>query len=129
VPGIMPITNFTQLARFSDACGAEIPRWIRRRLESFGDDRESIRAFGQDVVTGLCEQLLAADAPGLHFYTMNQADATLALWERRRQGIPAQRFGTPEEFGATCAFLCSQQAGYINGQNLLLDGGAYPGTF
>ena len=82
VPGIMPITNFTQLARFSDACGAEIPRWIRRRLESFGDDRESIRAFGLDVVTGLCEQLLAADAPGLHFYTMNQADATLALWER-----------------------------------------------
>ena len=82
VPGIMPITNFTQLARFSDACGAEIPRWIRRRLESFGDDRESIRAFGLDVVTGLCELLLAADAPGLHFYTMNQADATLALWER-----------------------------------------------
>jgi len=82
VPGIMPITNFTQLARFSDACGAEIPRWIRRRLESFGDDRESIRAFGLDVVTDLCEQLLSVGAPGLHFYTMNQADATLALWER-----------------------------------------------
>jgi methylenetetrahydrofolate reductase (NADPH) len=82
VPGIMPITNFTQLARFSDACGAEIPRWIRRRLESFGDDRESIRAFGLDVVTDLCEQLLAVDAPGLHFYTMNLAEPTLALWER-----------------------------------------------
>ncbi len=82
VPGIMPITNYTQLARFSDACGAEIPRWIRRRLESFGDDRESIRAFGLDVVTDLCEQLLVAGAPGLHFYTMNQAEPTLALWQR-----------------------------------------------
>jgi methylenetetrahydrofolate reductase (NADPH) len=82
VPGIMPITNFTQLARFSDACGAEIPRWIRRRLESFGDDRDAIRAFGLDVVTDLCEQLLVAGAPGLHFYTMNQAEPTLALWHR-----------------------------------------------
>jgi methylenetetrahydrofolate reductase (NADPH) len=82
VPGIMPITNYTQLARFSDACGAEIPRWIRRRLESFGDDRESIRAFGLDVVTDLCDQLLVAGAPGLHFYTMNQAEPTLALWQR-----------------------------------------------
>ncbi len=82
VPGIMPITNFTQLARFSDACGAEIPRWIRRRLESYGDDRESIRSFGLDVVTDLCEQLLVAGAPGLHFYTMNQAEPTLALWQR-----------------------------------------------
>jgi methylenetetrahydrofolate reductase (NADPH) len=82
VPGIMPITNYTQLARFSDACGAEIPRWIRRRLESFGDDRESIRAFGLDVVTDLCEQLLVAGAPGLHFYTMNQAEPTLSLWQR-----------------------------------------------
>ncbi len=82
VPGIMPITNFAQLARFSDACGAEIPRWIRRRLESFGDDRESIRAFGLDVVADLCEQLLSVGAPGLHFYTMNQADAALQLWHR-----------------------------------------------
>jgi methylenetetrahydrofolate reductase (NADPH) len=82
VPGIMPITNHTQLARFSDGCGAEIPRWIRRRLESYGDDRESIRAFGLDVVTDLCEQLLAVDAPGLHFYTMNQAEPTLELWKR-----------------------------------------------
>jgi methylenetetrahydrofolate reductase (NADPH) len=82
VPGIMPITNYTQLARFSDACGAEIPRWIRRRLESFGDDRESIRAFGLDVVTDLCDQLLVAGAPGLHFYTMNQAEPTLTLWQR-----------------------------------------------
>lgn len=86
VPGIMPITNYAQLARFSDACGAEIPRWIRKRLESFGDDRESIRAFGLDVVTDLCEQLLAVDAPGLHFYTMNQADPTLAIWQRL--GLP-----------------------------------------
>lgn len=86
VPGIMPITNYTQLARFSDACGAEIPRWIRKRLESFGDDRESIRAFGLDVVADLCEQLLAVDAPGLHFYTMNQAEPTLAIWQRL--GLP-----------------------------------------
>jgi methylenetetrahydrofolate reductase (NADPH) len=82
VPGIMPITNFSQLARFSDACGAEIPRWIRMRLQGFGDDRESIRAFGLDVVTDLCDQLLAAGAPGLHFYTMNQAEPTLELWSR-----------------------------------------------
>lgn len=80
VPGIMPITNFTQLARFSDMCGAEIPRWIRKRLESFGDDRPSIRAFGEDVVTELCHQLLEAGAPGLHFYTMNQSGPTLAIW-------------------------------------------------
>ncbi len=82
VPGIMPITNFTQLARFSDACGAEIPRWIRLKLQSFGDDRESIRAFGLDVVTDLCEQLLSVGAPGLHFYTMNQTEPTLELWNR-----------------------------------------------
>ncbi|HXF46683.1 MAG TPA: methylenetetrahydrofolate reductase [NAD(P)H] [Burkholderiaceae bacterium] len=86
VPGIMPITNFAQLARFSDACGAEIPRWIRLKLASFGDDRASIFAFGLDVVTRLCEQLLAAGAPGLHFYTMNQAEASLELW--RRLGLP-----------------------------------------
>ncbi|HYA76712.1 MAG TPA: methylenetetrahydrofolate reductase [NAD(P)H] [Burkholderiaceae bacterium] len=86
VPGIMPITNFTQLARFSDNCGAEIPRWVRRRLESFGDDRASIRAFGADVVTALCERLLAHGAPGLHFYTMNMAAPTLEIW--RRIGLP-----------------------------------------
>ncbi|HYA60172.1 MAG TPA: methylenetetrahydrofolate reductase [NAD(P)H] [Burkholderiaceae bacterium] len=86
VPGIMPITNFTQLARFSDNCGAEIPRWVRRRLESFGDDRASIRAFGADVVTALCERLLAHGAPGLHFYTMNMAAPTLEIW--RRVGLP-----------------------------------------
>ena len=86
VPGIMPITNFAQLARFSDACGAEIPRWIRLKLASFGDDRVSIQAFGLDVVTDLCERLLAAGAPGLHFYTMNQAAPTLELW--RRLGLP-----------------------------------------
>jgi len=86
VPGIMPITNYTQLARFSDACGAEIPRWIRLKLQSYGDDRDAIRAFGLDVVTDLCEQLLAVDAPGLHFYTMNQAEPTLELWARL--GLP-----------------------------------------
>jgi len=85
VPGIMPITNHMQLARFSDACGAEIPRWIRRRLESYGDDRDAIRAFGLDVVTRLCEQLLAGGAPGLHFYTMNQAEASQALVARLRK--------------------------------------------
>lgn len=80
VPGIMPITNYTQLARFSDACGAEIPRWIRKRLEGFGDDRDAIRAFGHEVVLGLCQQLLEGGAPGLHFYTMNQSGPSLRLW-------------------------------------------------
>ena len=82
IPGIMPITNYKQLARFSDMCGAEIPRWIRKRLEGFGDDVASLRAFGEDVVTELCGNLLESGAPGLHFYTMNQADATLALYKR-----------------------------------------------
>ena len=81
-PGIMPISNFSQLARFSDACGAEIPRWIRRKMEGFGDDAASIRAFGLDVVTELCEELLKGGAPGLHFYTMNQAGLTSAIWRR-----------------------------------------------
>ncbi len=80
VPGIMPITNYTQLARFSDACGAEIPRWVRRRLEGYGDDVDSIRAFGHEVVTRLCRHLLEGGAPGLHFYTMNQSGPTLRLW-------------------------------------------------
>ena len=79
-PGIMPITNYTQLARFSDMCGAEIPRWIRKRLEAYADDKDSIRSFGEEVVTHLCQQLLAAGAPGLHFYTMNQTAPTQALW-------------------------------------------------
>lgn len=82
VPGIMPIGRFSQLARFSDACGAEIPRWIRRKLEGYGDDTASIRAFGLDVVTQLCDDLLAAGAPGLHFYTMNQAGLTSTIWQR-----------------------------------------------
>lgn len=81
VPGIMPITNYTQLARFSDMCGAEIPRWIKKRLEAFGDDRDSIRAFGEEVITELCHNLLEAGAPGLHFYTLNQANATMAIWK------------------------------------------------
>ncbi|MFM8761322.1 MAG: methylenetetrahydrofolate reductase [NAD(P)H] [Polynucleobacter victoriensis] len=79
VPGIMPITNSTQLLRFSDACGAEVPRWIRLRLQSFGDDTASIKAFGLDVVTDLCDQLTVAGAPGLHFYSLNQADTTLNI--------------------------------------------------
>lgn len=82
VPGIMPIASSTQLMRFSDASGAEIPRWIRLRLQSFGDDTTSIKAFGLDVVQGLCEQLRAGGAPALHFYTMNQSVATIALCER-----------------------------------------------
>ena len=82
VPGIMPITNSSQLMRFSDACGAEIPRWIRLRLQGFGDDSASIKSFGLDVVTALCEQLLAGGAPGLHFYTMNQAGATVEICKR-----------------------------------------------
>ncbi|VAX12238.1 5,10-methylenetetrahydrofolate reductase [hydrothermal vent metagenome] len=81
VPGIMPITNYSNLARFSDMCGAEIPRWIRKRLEAFADDTDSIKAFGEDVVTDLGHQLLEAGAPGLHFYSMNQADASLAIWK------------------------------------------------
>ncbi len=79
VPGIMPITNSTQLMRFSDACGAEIPRWIRLRLQSFGDDTDSIKAFGLDVVTRLCEELIRGGAPAIHFYTMNQSAPTLAI--------------------------------------------------
>jgi methylenetetrahydrofolate reductase (NADPH) len=82
VPGVMPITSSTQLIRFSDACGAEIPRWIRMRLQGFGDDNASIRAFGLDVVTALCERLAAGGAPGIHFYTMNQAQATLEICRR-----------------------------------------------
>jgi methylenetetrahydrofolate reductase (NADPH) len=81
VPGVMPITNYSMLARFSDACGAEIPRWVRKRLEGYGDDIESIRAFGHEVVLGMCRRLLDGDAPGIHFYTMNQAAPTLRLWQ------------------------------------------------
>jgi methylenetetrahydrofolate reductase (NADPH) len=82
VPGIMPIGNYSQLARFSDACGAEIPRWMRFKLEGYRDDSASIRAFGLDVVTSLCEKLLAAGAPGLHFYTLNQATLSTEIWRR-----------------------------------------------
>ena len=82
VPGIMPITSSTQLMRFSDACGAEIPRWIRLRLQSFGDDSACIKSFGLDVVTELCQQLLAGGAPGLHFYSMNQSLATMEICRR-----------------------------------------------
>jgi len=80
VPGIMPITNYSKLARFSDACGAEIPRWIRKQLEAYGDDTSSIQRFGEQVITEMCERLLQGGAPGLHFYTLNQAEASLAVW-------------------------------------------------
>ena len=82
VAGIMPITNFSQLMRFSDMCGAEIPRWIRLKLASFGDDSAAIKSFGLDVVSALCERLLAGGAPGLHFYTLNQANATMEICRR-----------------------------------------------
>ena len=82
VPGIMPIASFTKLARFSDACGAEIPQWMRRRFEAFGDDTASVKAFGLDVVTALCERLLEGGVPGLHFYTLNQAGLTSTIWQR-----------------------------------------------
>jgi methylenetetrahydrofolate reductase (NADPH) len=82
VPGIMPINNFVQLARFSDMCGAEIPRWMRLKMQSFGDDVASVRSFGLDVVTELCDRLLSQGAPGLHFYTMNQAGPTSTIWQR-----------------------------------------------
>ena len=81
VPGIMPITNYIQLARFSDMCGSEIPRWIRKRLESYGEDKDSIKAFGEEVISEMCHQLLEAGAPGLHFYTMNVTKPTLAIWK------------------------------------------------
>jgi methylenetetrahydrofolate reductase (NADPH) len=82
VPGIMPINNFSQLCRFSDACGAEIPRWIRSKMQGYGDDSASIKAFGLDIVTGLCDRLLSAGAPGLHFYTMNSAGHVSTIWQR-----------------------------------------------
>jgi methylenetetrahydrofolate reductase (NADPH) len=82
VPGIMPIMRFSQLARFSDACGAEIPRWMRKTMEGYGDDVESVQSFGLDVVTQLCEKLIAGGVPGLHFYTLNQANASLEILKR-----------------------------------------------
>lgn len=82
VPGIMPIMRFSQLARFSDACGAEIPRWMRKTMEGYNDDTEAVQAFGLDVITALCEKLIAGGAPGLHFYTLNQAAPCLAIIER-----------------------------------------------
>ena len=81
VPGIMPIVNFSNLTRFSDMCGAEIPRWIRKQLEAYGDDSDSIRKFGEEVVTEMCAKLLAAGAPGLHFYTLNQVEPSLSIWK------------------------------------------------
>ena len=82
VPGIMPIVRYSQLARFSDSCGAEIPRWMRKTMEGYGDDVESVQAFGRDVVTQLCEKLIAGGAPALHFYTLNHADASVEILKR-----------------------------------------------
>jgi len=82
VPGIMPISNFSQLCRFSDGCGTEVPRWLRQRMQAYGDDSASIRALGLDVVTELCDRLLQAGVPGLHFYTLNQAGIVSTIWQR-----------------------------------------------
>jgi methylenetetrahydrofolate reductase (NADPH) len=82
VPGIMPIVRYSQLARFSDTCGAEIPRWMRKTMEGYGDDVESVQAFGRDAVTQLCEKLIAGGAPALHFYTLNQANASIDILNR-----------------------------------------------
>jgi len=100
VPGIMPISSFTRLARFSDACGAEIPRWIRRRLEGFGDDTASIRAFGLDVVTRMCASLLERGAPGLHFYTLNQPALTATIWRNLGLENPVSDVQAPGVAGA-----------------------------
>ena len=88
VPGIMPITNHTQIARFSEMCGADIPRWIRKRLEQLGDDREGIRAFGLEVISDHCQRLLEEGAPGLHFYTLNQSEAVLGIYRNLGMTIP-----------------------------------------
>lgn len=93
VPGIMPINNFAQLARFSDACGAEIPRWLRKRLEEYGDDLDSLRAFGLDVVSEMCQRLLREGAPGLHIYTMNQSEPAVAIWENLGLSAPPAQQG------------------------------------
>ena len=89
VPGIMPITNHTQIARFSEMCGDDIPRWIRKRLEQLGDDREGIRAFGLEVISDLCRRLLEEGAPGLHFYTLNQSEAVIGIYRNLGMSIPS----------------------------------------
>jgi methylenetetrahydrofolate reductase (NADPH) len=93
VPGVMPITDFVQLTRFSDACGAEIPRWLRLKLQSYAHDPASVRSYGLDVVTDLCDRLLSAGVPGLHFYTLNQPTLTSIIW--RRLGLPSSRSSVP----------------------------------
>ena len=95
VPGVMPITNYAGLTRFADSCGAEIPRWIRRRLETYRDDEESLRAFGEVVVTRLCERLLAGGAPGLHFYTLNQTQPSLRIWKQLAVSAPSSQSSAP----------------------------------
>jgi len=101
IPGIMPIGNFEQLLRFSDTCGAEIPRWLRLRIESFGKDTCSIRSYGLDVVTELCERLLSGGAPELHFYTMNDAELTSAIWQRLSAGTLRSRSLVRNGFAAS----------------------------
>jgi len=91
VPGIMPITNFTQLARFSDACGAEIPRWVRLRLAAFADDTASLKAFGHDVVSAMCARLIESGVPGLHFYTLNQPGPSIALWQSMQAAVTPRK--------------------------------------
>ena len=91
IPGIMPITQFSKLARFSDMCGAEIPRWIRKRLETYGDDIESIKAFGFQVVRDMCERLVAGGAPGLHFYTLNHAEAAMQILNQLNYAYEGQK--------------------------------------
>lgn len=102
VPGIMPITNYASLARFSRLCGAEIPLWIRRRLEGYGEDGAAIREFGEEVVTQLCDRLIQGGAPGLHFYSLNRANATLKIWRnlglkavKKSPQLPTERIGQP----------------------------------
>jgi len=97
VPGIMPITNHSNLVRFSDTCGAEIPRWIRKRLEGYGDDIDSIKDFGLDVTTELCQKLLDSGAPGLHFYSMNQTEPTLTIWDRLGLGSEKSERSLPRK--------------------------------
>jgi methylenetetrahydrofolate reductase (NADPH) len=95
VPGIMPITNYSQISRFSEMCGADIPRWMRKRLEAFGDDRQAIRAFGLEVISDLCARLLEQGAPGLHFYTLNQSEAVLGIWRNLRLEAPPLKSVVP----------------------------------
>jgi len=120
IPGIMPIVSSTQLMRFSDACGAEIPRWIRLRLQGFGDDSASIKAFGLDVVTHLCAQLRSGGAPGLHFYTLNQSTATLQICQRSLRSRPSRhQVASASRGGLVCRSVSCRCAGATAGRAAL----------